>query len=349
MKKIISLVLAVALVMCLFTACSSSDNAKNGVVKVYNWGDYIDPAVIEMFTKETGIKVVYDTFETNEDMYLKVKNTAGPTYDVVIPSDYMIKKMIDEDMLAEINFDNVPNFANVDNKFKSREYDTDNKYSISYQFGTVCIAYNKDEVTEPVDSWNILWNEKYSGNIFMMNSQRDSIGVALMSLGYSINTTNKDELNQAKDLLIKQRPLVLAYTGDDCKDKMIGEEGKLAILWSCDAGLIMQETDKIGFAIPKEGTNIWFDAMVVLKNAENKENAEKFINFLCRDDIALMNAEYLGTASPVIGAMAQLPKEISENPVINPSAEDAAKYEVFLNNPELSSVYEEIWADVRFS
>ena len=351
MKKLISkglfLVLAVALLSMVFTGCNNNEN----IVKVYNWGDYLDKSILDQFTKETGIKVIYDEFDTNEDMYLKIKNMSGYSYDVLIPSDYMIKKMIDNDMLAELNFDNIPNFKNIDDKFKNHAYDPENKYSVPYMWGTVCIAYNSEKVTDPVDSWDILWNEKYKKQIFMMNSERDSIGVALMSLGYSINTKNLDELNQAKEKLIAQRPLVITYTGDDVKDKLISGEGNLAVIWSCDAGLIMQEDkeNRIKFAIPKEGTNLWYDSAVILKNAKNKENAEKFINFLCREDIARKNAEYLGTTSPVTSVLNSLPDEIKNNPVLNPSAEDIEKYEVFVSLGDVAAEYERIWSDVLVS
>ncbi|MDP4152256.1 MAG: spermidine/putrescine ABC transporter substrate-binding protein, partial [Bacillota bacterium] len=188
--KILALILTAIMIIGVLPGCGSSKQ----VVKVYNWGDYIDPDVLKQFTKETGIKVVYDTFETNEDMFLKIKNSGGYSYDVAIPSDYMIKKMIDNDMLAEINYNNVPNFKNIDSKFLNMSYDPENAYSIPYQWGTVCIAYNDTMVTDPVDSWDILWNPKYKKKIFMMNSERDSIGVALLSLGYSLNTENPEEL-----------------------------------------------------------------------------------------------------------------------------------------------------------
>lgn len=347
MKKIVSLLLVLIIIVSSLGACGSS-GGENGVVRVYNSGDYIDESVIEMFEQETGIKVIYDTFETNEDMYLKIKNSPGYMYDVVVPSDYMIKKMIDEDMLAEINFDNVPNFEGIGRQYKGKEYDPEDKYSVAYQFGTVCIAYNKEKVTEPITSWNILFDEKYANQIFMMNSQRDTIGVALLSLGYSLNSTNPDELYEARDKLVAQKPLLITYTGDDIKDKMIGGEGLLGVVWSCDAGLILQESDNVGFAIPDEGTNIWFDSMCILKNAENKENAEKFINFMCREDIALLNAEYIGGSSPVLSVQDMLDPSISESDIFNPSEEDTEKYEVFYTLTEVEKIYEEIWTDVRF-
>ncbi|HWQ51248.1 MAG TPA: spermidine/putrescine ABC transporter substrate-binding protein [Terriglobales bacterium] len=344
MKKLLASVCAL---MLLFAGCASNKNDE--VVKVYNWGDYVAPGVVEKFEQETGIKVVYDTFETNEDMYLKIKNSTGYTYDVVIPSDYMISKMKAEDMLAEIDFANVPNAAGIDPKFKGLDYDPDNKYTVPYMWGTVCLAYAPELVSDPVDSWSILWNSKYEKQIFMMNSERDSIGVALKLLGYSLNTTNLDELEAAKQKLIEQKPLVLALTGDNIKDLLIGREGAIGVLWSCDIGIIKEQDETIQYALPKEGTNVWFDAAVILKNAENKENGEKFIDFLCRPDIALENADYMASCSPVDEAAAQQDESITNNPITNPTAEDMKNMEIFLPMGDLAATYEKIWSDVSAS
>lgn len=344
LKKLLASICALTL---LFAGCAS--NKSEEVVKVYNWGDYIAPGVVEKFEQETGIKVVYDTFETNEDMYLKIKNSTGYTYDVVIPSDYMISKMKTEDMLAEIDFANVPNAAGIDPKFKGLSYDPDDKYTVPYMWGTVCLAYCPELVSDPVDSWDILWNSKYEKKIFMMNSERDSIGVALKLLGYSLNTTNLDELDAAKLKLIEQKPLVLSYTGDNIKDLLIGREGAIGVLWSCDIGIIKEQDETIQYALPKEGTNVWFDAAVILKNAENKENAEKFIDFLCRPDIALENADYMASCSPVNEAAAQQDESITNSPITNPTAEDMKNMEIFMPMGELASTYEKIWSDVSAS
>ena len=268
----------------------------------------------------------------------------GYSYDVVFPSDYMVKKMADEGMLAEINFDNIPNYKYIDSKYKGMAYDKKNLFSVPYIGGTVCIAYNPDYVDEnEVKSWDVLWNEKYAGNIFMMDSERDSIAVALLRLGYSINTKNMDELNEAKDLLIQQKPLVLAYTSDDVKEKMAKEEGWLAVMWSCDITFIRDLNEKIQFVIPEEGTNTWWDTVCILENAEHKEEAEKFIDFLCRPDIALMNAEYLESSTPNTAAYEELDEEIKNDPVIYPSEDVLAKCEVFDDLADYMSTYTSIW------
>ena len=349
MKKSVLRALALSAALLLLLSATGCSNSDTPVVRVYNWGDYISPEVVELFEKETGIKATYDTFETNEDMYLKLKNTSGYSYDVVIPSDYMITKMLREDMLAEINFDNIPNYAGLDSRMLGLEYDPDNMYSVPYMWGTVCIAYDPEVVTEPVDSWNILWDDQYAGRMFMIDSERDSIGVALLSMGFSINTTSDAELELAKQKLLQQKPMVLAYTGDDIKDKLIGREGVLGVIWSCDIGIILEEDDSLAYVIPEEGTNIWYDAAVILKTAENKENGEKFIDFLCRPDVALLNADYLGSVSPVLEAAAEQDEEILNNPVVNPSAEKIEKYEIFIMPEGMADTYARIWSDVLAS
>ncbi|MBQ6000311.1 MAG: spermidine/putrescine ABC transporter substrate-binding protein [Clostridia bacterium] len=335
-------VLMLLLIVALLAACSS--NKSDEIVRVYNWGDYIAPGVLEQFEEETGIKVVYDTFETNEDMYLKLKNSSGYTYDVVIPSDYMLTKMLREDMLAELDFSNIPNAAGIDDRFTGLDYDPEGKYTVPYTWGTVCICYDPEQVTEPVTSWDILWDKKYDRRIFMIDSERDSIGVALMSLGYSLNSTDPDELEAAKQKLLAQKPMVLAYTGDDVKDKMIAREGALAVIWSCDIGQIREEDDTLAYAIPESGTNVWFDACAILKSGENKANGEAFINFLCRPDIAQLNADYLSAASPVTEAYQNQDDFVKDNPIVNPPAEDIARYEIFQLVD--SAAYEEIWSYV---
>jgi len=341
LKRIVLGIVAVAMLVALLCSCGSSNTTQ---LRVYNWQEYMDPEVIEMFTEETGIEVLYNVFDTNENMYNKIKNMKGYSYDVIFPSDYMVKKMADEGMLAEINYDNIPNYQYINDAYKGMAFDKKNLFSVPYIGGTVCIAYNPAYVDESeVNSWDVLWNEKYSGNIFMMDSERDSIAVALLRLGYSINTKDMNELNEAKDLLIQQKPLVLAYTSDDVKEKMAKEEGWLAVMWSCDITFVRNLNENIKFVIPDEGTNIWWDNICILENAEHKEEAEKFIDFLCRPDIALMNAEYLESSTPNTVAYEELDEEIKNDPVIYPSDEVVAKSEVFEDLSDYMSIYTSIW------
>ena len=319
---------------------------------VYNWGEYIDPDVLTMFEEETGIRVVYEEFETNEILYPKVSSGAI-AYDVVCPSDYMIQRMIENDLLSEINFDNIPNLKNIGKQYleQSRQFDPENKYSVPYCWGTVGILYNKTMVDEPVDSWSILWNPKYKDNILMQDSVRDAFGATLKYLGYSLNSTDLDELNEAKNLLIEQKPLVQAYVIDQVRDKMIGNEAALGVIYSGEAIYTQKENPNLEYVIPKEGSNIWIDSWVIPKNAEHKENAEKFINFLCRPDIALKNFEYITYSTPNEAARELIEDESIRNSEI--AFPDLSRYdnlETFQYlGTEADQVYGDLWNKVKSS
>ena len=319
---------------------------------VYNWGEYIDPEVLTMFEEETGIDIVYEEFETNEILYPKISSGAI-AYDVICPSDYMIQRMIENDLLSEINFDNIPNLKNIGKQYleQSRQFDPENKYSVPYCWGTVGILYNKMMVDEPVDSWSILWDPKYKDNILMQDSVRDAFGVTLKYLGYSLNSIDLDELTEAKNLLIEQKPLVQAYVIDQVRDKMIGNEAALGVIYSGEAIYTQKENPNLEYVIPKEGSNIWIDSWVIPKNAEHKENAEKFINFLCRPDIALMNFEYITYSTPNEAARELIEDESIRNSEI--TFPDLSKYdnlETFQYlGTEADQVYGDLWNKVKSS
>ena len=319
---------------------------------VYNWGEYIDPEVLTIFEKETGIDVIYEEFETNEILYPKISSGAI-AYDVICPSDYMIQRMIKNDLLSEIDFDNIPNLKNIGKQYleQSRQFDPENKYSVPYCWGTVGILYNKMMVDEPVDSWSILWDPKYKDNILMQDSVRDAFGVTLKYLGYSLNSTDLDELTEAKNLLIEQKPLVQAYVIDQVRDKMIGNEAALGVIYSGEAIYTQKENPNLEYVIPKEGSNIWIDSWVIPKNAEHKENAEKFINFLCRPDIALMNFEYITYSTPNEAARELIEDESIRNSEI--AFPDLSKYdnlETFQYlGTEADQVYGDLWNKVKSS
>ena len=319
---------------------------------VYNWGEYIDPEVLTMFEEETGIDIVYEEFETNEILYPKISSGAI-AYDVICPSDYMIQRMIENDLLSEINFDNIPNLKNIGKQYleRSRQFDPENKYSVPYCWGTVGILYNKMMVDEPVDSWSILWDPKYKDNILMQDSVRDAFGVTLKYLGYSLNSTDLDELTEAKNLLIEQKSLVQAYVIDQVRDKMIGNEAALGVIYSGEAIYTQKENPNLEYVIPKEGSNIWIDSWVIPKNAEHKENAEKFINFLCRPDIALMNFEYITYSTPNEAARELIEDESIRNSEI--AFPDLSKYdnlETFQYlGTEADQVYGDLWNKVKSS
>lgn len=339
------------------TGCGKSAPTDNGEVYVYNWGEYIDEEVIQMFEQETGIKVVYGLFETNEEMY-PVIEAGGVTYDVICPSDYMIQKMIENDMLAELNFDNIPNYSEIDPEYveRSKSFDPENKYSVPYTWGTVGILYNTSMVA-PEDvptKWSDLWDEKFSGEILMQDSVRDAFMVALKSLGYSMNTENEAELQEAKELLIRQKPLVQAYVIDQVRDKMIGGEAAVGVIYSGEMLYIQEEVENLGldydleYVLPEEGTNVWIDSWVIPANAKNKENAEAWINFLCRPDIAKMNFEYITYATPNKGAFDLLDEEMQNNKALFPDIDDLNNSEVFQYlGDETDTIYNNLWKEVK--
>ena len=350
--KLLTAALCTGLIAGMTTGCGSASSAsgENGQVIVYNWGEYIDPDTITMFEEETGIKVVYDEFETNEIMYPKVE--AGATaYDVLCPSDYMIQKLIENDLLQEINFDNIPNVKNIGQQYfdQSQEFDPENKYSIPYCFGTVGILYNKTMVDDPVDSWSILWDEKYADNILMQDSVRDAFMVALKLKGYSMNTLDEGELNEAKQILIDQKPLVQAYVIDQVRDKMIGNEAAIGVIYSGEAIFTQRENADLEYVIPKEGTNVWIDSWVIPKNAPNKENAEKFIDFMCREDVALKNFEYITYSTPNDAARALIEDEdIKNSKIAFPDLSQYNNLETFhYLGADGDALYNELWKEVK--
>lgn len=350
MKKLSAAFVGFAVLSCLLAGCGGQDAQTGGEVIVYNWGEYIDPQTLDMFEEETGIRVVYDEFETNEIMYPKVEAGAA-AYDVICPSDYMIQKMIDNDLLAEINFDNIPNLKNIGQQYleQSREFDPENKYSVPYCFGTVGILYNKTMVDEPVDSWSVLWDEKYADNILMQDSVRDAFMVALKLNGASMNTLDEEELIAARDVLIAQKPLVQAYVIDQVRDKMIGGEAALGVIYSGEAIYTQRENPDLEYVVPREGTNVWIDSWVIAKNAPNKENAEKFIDFMCREDIALMNFEYITYSTPNVAAQALIEEEDIRNSQI--AFPDLSQYENLETFQYLGTDgdarYNELWKEVK--
>ena len=326
---------------------------------VYNWGEYIDESVIDEFEAETGIHVTYDLFETNEEMY-PVIEAGGVNYDVVCPSDYMIQKMRENDLLAEINFDNVPNIDQIDPAYMemSKSFDPENKYSVPYCWGTVGILYNTkllDELGVPAPTkWADLWDERLSGEILMQDSVRDAFMVALKKDGYSMNSANEDELQQAKQDLVDQKPLVQAYVIDQVRDKMIGGEAAVGVIYSGEMLYIQDEVANLGldyeleYVIPEEGTNLWLDSWVIPKNAKNKENAEKWIDFLCRPEIAKANFEYITYPTPNKGAFELLDEDLQNNKAVFPDIDSLNNSEVYeyLGN-ETDNIYNELWKEVK--
>ena len=345
MRKIAAISMTGFMLAVLF-GCGGSKNS----VTVYNWGDYIDPDVNEMFTKETGIKVVYQEYANNEEMFATVE-PGNVAYDVLFPSDYIVEKMIHQDMLAELDKSKLLNYTNIDERFTKLPFDPEDRFSVPYMWGTEGIVYNKKMVSESVDSWNILWDEKYKGQIMMYDSERDSIMVALKKLGHSMNTRDKKQLEEAKELLIKQAPLVLAYVGDEGKGRMINGEAALMTAWAGDAMVMMDKNPDLAYIIPKEGSNYFVDSIVIPKNAKNIEAAYKYIDFLCRPDIAAKNAEYIGYSTPMNAARELLPEGINNNEVAYPKDEviNNPNMEMFNDPSDIIELYSSIWTQVKAS
>lgn len=349
MKKLIVMFLALSMVACTLTGCGKKTEKSNEVI-VYNWGEYIDPDVIAMFEDETGIKVIYDEFETNEIMYPKVEAGAS-AYDVICPSDYMIKKMIDNNLLQEIDFDQVPNSKNIGMEYmkESQGFDADNKYSIPYCWGTVGILYNKTMVSNAPKSWADLWNSEYEDNILMQDSVRDAFMVAQKMLGYSMNSTDKSELEECRDKLIEQKPLVQAYVVDQVRDKMIGNEAAIGVIYSGEAIYTQRENPDLEYVIPSEGTNVWIDSWVIPKNAPNYENALKWIDFMCRPEIALMNFDYITYSTPNKAARQLIEDDDIRNSEI--AFPDLSKYDnletySYLGD-EADELYNSLWKEIK--
>ena len=337
----------ICLISVFFIACGRAKDVTNtadqgeqadaqgdNVVMVYNAGEYIDPEVPKLFEEETGIKVIYDTFETNEEMY-PVIQAGGVVYDAVCPSDYMIEKMMQNHLLQEVNFNNVPNIKEIGKDYMKmcEQFDPGNKYVVPYTTGTVGILYNKkmlDDLGVPYPTkWADLWNPKLKGEILMQDSVRDAFMVALKKEGHSMNTVSDAELDEALQDLIKQKPLVQAYVVDQVRDKMIGEEAAVGVIYSGEILYVQGELEgtdvEIDYAIPEEGTNVWFDGWVIPWNAKHKENAEKWMDFLCRPDIAAKNFEYITYPTPNVGALALLDKSYTENKAVFPDMKEVLK------------------------
>lgn len=327
---------------------------KNVTINVYNWGEYISTGydgvsmdVNAEFEALTGIKVNYTTFDTNEALYSKLKS-GGADYDVIIPSDYMIGKMINEGMLAKLDFKNIPNFEMIGDAYRGQAYDPLDEYSVPYTWGYVGIIYNTTKVTTPVDSWDILWDEAYKGQILMFDNSRDAFGIALKRLGLSLNPSSQEDIDAAAKELMAQKALVQAYVMDQIFDKMEGGEAALAPYYAGDAITMMEENPDLAFAVPKEGTNYFVDAACVPINSKNKEAAEMYINFLTEPDVSVANTLYIGYSTPNKVAEAALPEEIRNNPIAYPGPELLANTETFtVLSDELNTAMDLAWSNMR--
>ena len=361
MKKTLALMLSLTLAVSLLSGCVSSreesdsgdtsgevQQTSGGEVNVYNWGEYIDESVLEDFEAATGIHVNYQMYDSNETMYGKIAG-GGADYDVVIPSDYMIARMIEEDMLEPLNFDNIPNFEDVDPELKNPEYDPENLYSVPYMWGLMGVIYNTTMVDEAdLGSWDLLWNEKYSGDIVMIDNSRDAIGIALKRLGYSYNTTDTAQITEAVDTLVAQKPILQGYVMDEVFGKMEGANAAIGTYYYGDYLTMLENNPDLGFYIPEEGTNIYVDAMCILKDAPNKENAEAFINYMCSTEAGLKNCEEIWYSTPLMSVREALDPEVSSDPLAYPDETIMAQCESYAGLPqEILDLYDSEWTRLK--
>lgn len=343
MKKVLCILLTVLMLLPMLTACGGSDTP---TLNILNWGDFIAPELLDQFTEETGIKVNYSTMTSNEEMLVKL-SASDCIYDLCFPSEYIVEKLIAEDMLYEINKDNIPNLSNIDENFLDLSFDPGNTYSVPYMWCTVGILYNTTMVSEPVTSWDILWDDTYAGQIIMYDSVRDTIGITLRKLGYSLNTRDESAIQAAQEELIAQRPIVRAYLTDDAKTEMINGNAAMTVIYSGDAMYCMLENPDLAFAVPEEGSNYSFDNAIIPKTSANKEIAEKFIDFLCRADVAKANTEYIGYSTPNKAALELMDAEWTENETYNPPQEVLDRCEIFHDLGDFIEVYNDAWIKIK--
>lgn len=330
---------------------------KNITLNVYNWGEYIctgeDENTLDVnaeFTKLTGIKVNYSTYATNEELYAKLKG-GGASYDIIIPSDYMISRMAEEDMLKEIDFQNIPNFKYIMDNFRNPSYDAENKFSVPYLWGTVGIIYDSTMIDIPEENidWDILWNEDYADQILMFDNPRDAFAIAELRLGYSLNTCDENELEAAAELLKDQKSVVQAYVMDEIFDKMSAGDALIAPYYAGDALTIMDDNDSLNFVVPASGTNLFVDAVCIPSCVKNKQAAEMYINFLCEPDIAYANSWYVGYSTPNSGAYDKLSDDIKNDGISYPDDEYlSAHTETFQNlSDEANMKMQNLWTDLK--
>jgi len=326
---IIIIVTSAVLLLAIYQLNSQAGFSGDNTLNVYNWGDYIDPDLISQFEEETGIKVIYETFDSNEAMLMKIQQ-GGTHFDIAVPSEYAIAKMINHDLLHEIDHTKLPNLENIDPRFKDLDFDPGNRYSIPYFWGTVGVVYNTSLIGDKeITSWNDLWDPAFRNQIILIDGAREQMGMALNSLGYSLNETDKALLDEAKRKLDKLTPNVRAIVGDEIKMLMVNREATLAVTWSGDAMDMMEETDELDYVVPIEGSNLWFDNMVIPKGARNIEGAHKFINFMLDAENGAKNSEYVGYSTPNQAALAFMDEEMTSDKRFYPSEELTARLEVY--------------------
>jgi spermidine/putrescine transport system substrate-binding protein len=347
-KKTIYLCISFLLLLFIaITGCSKKEERKlSRELNVYNWSSYIGETTIKDFEKEFDLKVNYDNYSSNEELFAKLQ-TGVAGYDVIFPSDYMVKIMIDQKLLADINIENIPNYRNIDKKFINLPFDPGNKYSIPYQWGTTGLGINISEISENVTNWDILWNEKYKGRITMLNDMRFGLVPALKKSGYSINTTNSTQLEEAKQLMTKQKVLVKAYSSDTYIDMLKSGDAWISYGYSGDIYQVANNNQDVIYVIPQEGTNVWIDNMCIPINAPHKYTAEVFINYILEPKVSAGISNFTSYSSPNREARKYIKPEILNDPGIYPSEEVLEKCEFLQDVGEATKLYDRIWAEIK--
>lgn len=347
LMKLLSLAGSVLVAAILLVGCSGQSSES---ITFFNYGENIDKETLKQFEEEYGIKVKMSTFDDMDTMYLKIAES-NAQYDVILVSDALMPKMIDGGLLQELNKENIPNIAQMDEEYLNLEIDPGNKYSVPYMFGTIGIIYDKNVVTEEVDSWDILWDEKYKNKVFMFDTYRDTIGAALKKLGYSLNSENPGELEEAKQLLLEQRKLVDPIYGVDNGTSMIATgETALNMIWSGEGLNLQDEYPNLVYTIPKEGVNFWIDSLCIPANAKNVEGAEKFINFVSDKESALRIADEIGYTTPNKEARLEQPEHVRNNPNAYMTKEMMDLSELYVPfSLDVKKMYDGIWTEIKVS
>ncbi|NQN87949.1 ABC transporter substrate-binding protein [Streptococcus suis] len=352
MKRLYSFFLGIIAIILILWGISSkleADSTQGTTDKlvIYNWGDYIDPELLEEFTAETGIQVDYQTFDSNESMYTKIKQ-GGTTYDLTIPSEYMISKMTEENMLIKLDKSKIEGLENIDPQFMGLSFDKNNDYSIPYFWGTLGIVYNETMVENPPQEWEDLWSEEYRDNIMLIDGVREVMGFGLQSLGHSLNSKNPAEIEKAAEHLYNLTPNVKAIVADEIKGYMIQDAAAIAVSFSGEASEMLDGNENLRYVVPSKGSNLWFDNMVIPKTAKNLEGAYAFMSFMLRPENALRNAEYVGYSTPIPAAKAMLDEETQNDESFYPSEETMKKMEVYDNlGQEILGMYNDLYLQFK--
>ena len=349
MKKTVIVLLVLCVLMTTALASCGKRPGSAGEVNVYNWGEFIDESIFRTFERETGIRVNYFEYQSNEEMYSLLR-MGGTKVDVIIPSDYMVSRLIEEDMLERLDFANIPNYSLIDPRYKNLEYDPGGRYSVAYMTGTVVLIYNTAKISDNITSWESLFDGKYPGQTLMFDNPRDAFGIALKHLGYYQNTINEDEILEAYELLVKQKPFLQAYVMDQIFDKLESGEAWIGPYYAGDYLIMREGNPDLALVRPVEGSNHFVDAMCIPRGAENKTNAELFINFMCRTDIALLNMEEVMYASANYEAAAAFAEDMdpADLEIMFASDETLANCDVFKNLPrEILKLYNDLWIELK--